>query len=118
MFLDRGGYKVVPEMTMKRPPEPGQKPEMIALMEGAEVKSEDSGNLNHWNNFLSCVRTRQRPISDIEICNRSTATCLLGNVALRSRMQLDFDPETWTVKQAEARPLLHREYRAPWKLEV
>ena len=88
MFLDRGGYKIVPEMRLKHPPEPGQKPEMEPMMAEAEVHSEDSGNPNHWANFLECVKTRQKPISDIEVCNRSTATCLLGNVALRSKLRL------------------------------
>ena len=118
MFLDRGGYRVVPEVSVKRPTERGGKTEITPLMEAVEVKSEDGGNLNHWANFLSCVKTRQRPISDIEVCNRSTATCLLGNVALRSKLQLDFNPKTWTVEQAAAKPFLHREYRKPWKLEV
>jgi predicted dehydrogenase len=107
MFLDRGGYKVVPEK-MKGTP----------LMAEAEGKAGDSGNANHWANFLDCVKTRQKPISDIEVCNRSTATCLLGNVAYRSKLKLDFDQASWTTKQTDAQPLLHREYRKPWKLEV
>jgi hypothetical protein len=82
------------------------------------VKSSSSGNLNHWANFLECVRTRQRPASDIEKCFRSTSTCLLGNVALRSRMRLDWDEKESTVAQEAARSYLTREYRAPWKLTV
>ena len=118
MFLDRSGYKVVPEMTMARPPEQGQRPEMTPLMAEAEVKSEDSGNANHWANFMECVKTRQKPMSDIEACNRSTATCLLGNVALRSKLRLTFDQQKWTTDQAAAHSYLKREYRKPWKLEV
>jgi hypothetical protein len=48
----------------------------------------------------------------------STTTCLLGNVALRSKLRLDFDPQKWTVAQAEAKKYLTREYRKPWKLVV
>ncbi|MBV8819058.1 MAG: Gfo/Idh/MocA family oxidoreductase [Acidobacteriaceae bacterium] len=118
MFVDRGGYQIVPERAMTRPPEPGQRPEFTPLMEPSEMKAEDSGNLNHWANFLECVKTRQKPISDIEICNRSTATCLLGNVALRSKLRLTFDQQKWTTEQAGAHPFLKREYRKPWKLEV
>ena len=71
-------------------------------MEEAEEKSVDSGNLNHRANFLQCIRTREKPISDIEVCQRSTTTCLLGNVALRSKLKLDWDAERWTTQRADA----------------
>ena len=57
-------------------------------------------------------------ISDIEKCFRSTCTCLLGNVALRSKMRLDWDEREMAVSQAAAQGYLSREYRAPWKLVV
>jgi predicted dehydrogenase len=117
MFLDRNGYRIVPEMRAK-PTVEGQRPEMEPLMAEADEKSTDSGNLNHWTNFLECVRTRQKPQSDIETCQRSTTTCLLGNVAYRSRLSLDWDAQKWTTQQSEARKLLTREYRKPWKLVV
>jgi predicted dehydrogenase len=103
LYLDREGYRAIPE---------GKG--------GAEtqVSSTSSGNANHWANFLECVRTRQRPASDIEKCFRSTATCLLGNVALRSRERLDWDDRELSVAQGAARGYLTREYRAPWKLVV
>jgi hypothetical protein len=72
----------------------------------------------HWANFLECVKTRQKPISDIEIGHRSTTTALLGNVALRSKLRIDWDSKTETTAQNAARKYLHREYRKPWKLEV
>ena len=103
LYVDRESYIVVPEGRG------GSR---------KEVKSTSSGNLNHWANFLECVRTRERPASDIEKCFRSTSTCLLGNVALRSRMRLDWDEREMTVTQSEAREYLTRAYRAPWKLEV
>jgi predicted dehydrogenase len=119
MFLDRGGYKILPEVRFKRPPEGASgMPVREPMMAEADVKSSDSGNAAHWANFLECVRTRQKPISDIETCQRSTTTCLLGNVAYRSKLKLDWDAKKWTTQQAEARKYLTREYRKPWKLEV
>jgi predicted dehydrogenase len=103
LFVDRREYRLIPEKTGAEP---------------VVEKAESSGNLRHWANFLECVRTREKPISDIEKCFRSTATCLLGNVALRSKVRLDWDASTLTVKQPEARPHLRREYRNPWKLVV
>jgi len=102
LFVDRSQYRLVPE---------GKDEPVIE-------KSESSGNARHWANFLECVKTREKPASDIERCFRSTATCLLGNIALRSKVRVDWDAAGLTVKQPEARPLLKREYRKPWKLVV
>lgn len=104
MFLDRGGYKIIPEKG--------------STLEASEMKSTSGGNREHWANFLDCVKTRQKPTSDIEKCQHSTTTCLLGNVALRSKLRLDFDAQKWTVAQSEAKKYLTREYRKPWKLVV
>ena len=82
------------------------------------VKSSNNHNMAHWANFLECVKTRQKPAADIEICQRSTTTCLLANVSLRSKMRVDWDEKNWTVKQSEARKFLSREERKPWKLTV
>jgi predicted dehydrogenase len=104
LFVDRSRYDVYPEKD--------------STLEEATVKSGNNSNMAHWANFLDCVKTRQRPISDIEIGHRSTTTALLGNVALRSKLRIDWDEKTETTAQAAARQYLHREYRAPWKLEV
>ncbi len=104
LFVDRSDYRIVPERGS-------------ALAEET-VKQSNNSNMAHWANFLQCVRTRQRPISDIEVCQRSTTTCLLGNVALRSKLRVDWDAQRWTTVQAEARRYLSRKDRSPWKLSV
>ena len=75
-------------------------------------------NVPHWRNFEECLRTRQKPISDIETCVRSSATCILANLALRHGATLDWDDKAFTVKQHEIKPFLKAKYRSPWKLEV
>jgi hypothetical protein len=104
LFVDRSEYRVIPEQGSD--------------LEEKTVKASSSGNREHWANFLECIRTRQKPTSDIELCQRSTTTCLLGNVALRSKLRLDFDAQKFTVAQVEAKKYLTREYRKPWKLTV
>jgi predicted dehydrogenase len=104
LFVDRSEYRVAPERNS-------------ALAE-ATVKQSNNSNMAHWANFLECVRTRQRPISDIEVCQRSTTTCLLGNVALRSKLRIDWDAQRWTTVQSEARRFLSRKDRSPWKISV
>jgi predicted dehydrogenase len=108
MFIDRQQY----EIHRERGPNDKSQPEPVI------VKSSNSSNLAHWANFLECVKSRKRPISDIEICQRSTTTCLLANVSLRSNMRVDWDEAHWTVKQSEAKKYLSRPERKPWKLVV
>ena len=75
-------------------------------------------NVPHWKNWVECIRTRQKPVAEIETCVRTTVTCLLANIALRFNLRLDWDDKTFTVLQPEARQYLKAVYRAPWKLEV
>jgi predicted dehydrogenase len=105
MFLDRGGYQIVPEKG-------------VAGLEAIEVKSTGGGNREHWENFFQCIRSREKPTSDIEKCFRSTSTCLLGNIALRSKLRLDWDAEKLTIAQPEGRKYMSREERKPWKIVV
>lgn len=111
LFVDRSGFQLIPEK--------GQggsqgKP----LTEKAGMKNVPGSHFDHVANFLECVRTRQRPISDIEIGMDSTTTCLLGNVAFRTGERLEWDPRRrqLTRGSAAARALLQARYRAPWKL--
>ncbi len=87
-------------------------------LEPMEMKRVADPHPLHWVNFLECVRTRQKPNSDIETCRRSSAACILGNLSLRQKTRLDWDEENRTVRQSEARATLQREYRQPWKLSV
>jgi predicted dehydrogenase len=103
LFIDRSMYQMFPE---KRGAEP------------VTVKSSNNHNMAHWANFLDCVKTRQKPAADIGICQRSTTTCLLANVSLRSKVRVDWDEAKWTTKQTEARKFLSREERKPWKIVV
>jgi predicted dehydrogenase len=75
-------------------------------------------NIPHWLNFLDCMRTREKPISDIENCVRSSVTCILANLSMRFRSRIDWDEKNWTVSQGDIRPHLKANYRRPWKLEV
>jgi predicted dehydrogenase len=75
-------------------------------------------NVPHCANFLECIKTRQKPISDIETCVRSTFVCLLTNISMRFQTRLDWDDKNQTVLQEEAKKYLRLDYRKPWKLEV
>jgi predicted dehydrogenase len=104
LFVDRSGYQVVPERG--------------STLEAVEVKATGGGNKDHWANFIECMHTRARPTSDIEKCFRSTTTCLLGNIAIRSKMRLDWDVDQQTIVQEDGRKWMSRPERAPWKIVV
>ncbi len=105
LMVNRGGYWIFPN-------EKGKEPVAETSKELSEM------NVHHWNNFLECLRSRQKPISDIETCVRTTTSCLLANIALRHGMTLDWDDKAFTVKQHDAKQYLKAKYRSPWKLEV
>ena len=72
---------------------------------------------NHHDNFLQCVRTRQRPITDMEIGKRSITVCHLGNIACELRRPLKWDPHIERFAgDGQANRMLSRPYRTPWHL--
>jgi predicted dehydrogenase len=131
LFVDRGGFELVPETGGRtdapRPPviaeqdEPPKAWERTwsansARIQGVRGPTSDQ-NLSHIRNFLDCMRSRQRPISDVELAHRSTAMCMLGNISYRTGHKITWDTaREECVGDAEANALLGREYRAPWKL--
>jgi predicted dehydrogenase len=69
----------------------------------------------HMKNLLACRETRAKPVADIEQGHISSASCILGNLALKLGRELKWDAATQTViGDAEANALLKRPYRAPW----
>jgi predicted dehydrogenase len=104
LYVSRASVEVTPERNSDLPAQ--------------EFRPSKSMNEAHWSNFIECIRSRQKPVSDVETCFKSTAACLLGNVSYRGALRVDWDDSRQTVVQNEARPYLAYQYRAPWKLEV
>jgi predicted dehydrogenase len=94
-------------------------PEGGRNVETRRVKNENRQGETHVRNFLDCVKSRRSPTSDIEIGHRSTTTCLLGNVALRSGRRIVWNAKTEKIEgDGAASKYLSREYRKPWKLTL
>ena len=104
LYVDRELYRVVPEKGSDLQP--------------SEMKRVTDPHPLHWVNFLACVRSRQKPNSEIETCYRSSAACILGNLSLRAKTRIDWNDSNQTTVQPEVRPFLQREYRSPWSLRL
>ena len=105
LFVYRGGI-------VANPPE---------LLKGVEIPKivNSQANTSHVNNFLDCVKSRKVPAADISIGHRSATVCHLGNIAVRTKKKIQWDPKTETiVGDPEASKWLTKEYRSPWKLEA
>ena len=71
----------------------------------------------HSEDFLNCIRTRQRPICDVEIGASSVTVCHLGNIAYWLGRPLKWNPaKREIIGDAEASRWLDRPKRAPWRL--
>ena len=72
---------------------------------------------NHCSDFLQCMRTRQKPICDVEIGCRSVTVCHLGNLAYWNHRRLKWDPATERfIGDEEANKWLDRDKRGGLKV--
>ncbi|MEZ6086537.1 MAG: Gfo/Idh/MocA family oxidoreductase [Pirellulaceae bacterium] len=81
--------------------------------------SGDSSEVPHVQNFIDCVRSRAKPVCDLEtVGHPASVLCHAGNIAARVGRLLTLDPENETfVGDDEANQLRGRQaYRKPWVL--
>ncbi len=72
---------------------------------------------DHYRNFLDCVKSREEPIEPVEVGHRTASICHAGNMAMRLKRKLQWDPENETfVNDDEANQMLRRPYRKPWRI--
>ncbi len=71
----------------------------------------------HVRNFLDCIKSRAKCNCDVLTGHLSTAATLIGNIALKTKSYLEWDPkaERFTNNEAANR-YLHYRYRSPYKL--
>jgi predicted dehydrogenase len=76
------------------------------------------GKNSHWQNFIDCIKSREKPRADIESLAKTTTICHLGNVAWQAQTTVKWDANTQDVANRDARraTAYEREYRRPWKL--
>jgi len=104
LHIDRGHLSSDPESIVKDPL--GDKEVHLARSPG------------HHRNWLDCVRSRKRPVADVEIGARSVTIPILGNLAYWHRRGFKCDPAKWRFAGDEEanRNYLDRERRKGWEL--
>ena len=112
LLVNRYGYEIRPNPPRRLPagmtPPPNMPPQQppIEAKKDMDPKgmSEDpnskfgSATVRHTRNFLDCVKSRQRPVCDIEVGFNSSLPCLLANLSIRSGKTYTWDPNTKTAK--------------------
>ena len=92
-------------------------PENIAKLKLGASNTHLYVSVNHHQNFLDCVKSRKRPVADVEIGHRSATVCHLGNIALRLGRRIQWDPSAeQIVGDDQAAAMLSRPYRSPWTI--
>ncbi len=89
---------------------------------GGQVLGQGEGDSHegpHVQNFIDCVKSRQKPYCDLEtVGHPASVLCHAGNIAARVGRTLKLDPASETfIGDDEANALRTRsEYRKPWIL--
>jgi predicted dehydrogenase len=103
VFVNRGYLRTDPEGLEKEPIGPDE----IHLYESP----------GHQQDWINCIKTRKRPITDVEIGASSVIVCHLGNIAYRLQRPLQWDPDKQQfLNDDEATRLMARPMRGPWRV--
>lgn len=86
IHVDRGRIVPVPENLFERP---------IASLEEDPDALHLPRHVNHVENWLDCIHSRERPICDVEVGARTAALCHLVNLAYELRRPLRWDWRSW-----------------------
>jgi predicted dehydrogenase len=103
LVVDRGGWEVIPE---------NDKMERIPVQKGGGNDLE-----HHVKNFLECIKTREKPNSDVAIAANTARVAHMGNIAFKTGRKIYWDKsKNEFVNDSEANELIKASYRNPWKL--
>jgi predicted dehydrogenase len=82
-----------------------------------ELHEPDQQNIRElFANFLSAIKSGERPVCDIEVGHRSTNMSLLAMLSMKLGRSLRWDGERQVIlDDDEANRLLVRKYRKPWE---
>ena len=71
--------------------------------------------MNHWRNYLDCIKSRRPCVSDAEMMHRSMTTVHAANICMWLKRDVKFDPvKEEFLNDDEANRLRSRAQREPW----
>lgn len=74
---------------------------------------------DHMGNFFACVKSRETPVSPVEIQHRTVTACHLANLAVRLKRKITWDPKTEEmIGDDEANSWQKRTQRAPYTIDA
>jgi predicted dehydrogenase len=128
MTISRSGFEVFPDMKIdpmnaipvfKGHPAGGPvRSETKPVPWTEALKAPGSGDEQfdlHVRNFIDCIKSRKRPIADVEGGHEVTTACHLANISLRTGRKIRWDPEREEIiGDRDASAYLERPYRKPW----
>jgi hypothetical protein len=96
-------------------PEPPPSPLVKAASQAPVATPPLNGG--HMQNWFDCIRTRSKPIADVETGHRSATVCHPGNIARWTGRRLHWDPIKEVFSgDTEANQYLDRVRRKPYEL--
>lgn len=105
IFVNRGMIVSEPDDILKQP------------IKSDEIHLFETPHHDHRQNWLDCIKTRQKPICDVEIGARSVTVCHLVNLTYWHNRKLNWDPQTWEFPgDAEANEWRDRKRREKYQL--
>ncbi|MDR1860144.1 MAG: Gfo/Idh/MocA family oxidoreductase [Bacteroidales bacterium] len=118
IFVTRGNYTA----SASDPVKAGQNQAALSASDPKILTSEIKDNeihlyksANQHGNWLDCIKSRQDPISPVEIGHRACSVCLITHIAMKLKRKLQWDPDKELfVNDDEANSLLSRPQRAPY----
>jgi predicted dehydrogenase len=82
-------------------------------LEASEIHLYKS--VNHHQDWLDCIKSRNKPICDVEIGHRTATMCNIGNIAYELKRPLKWNPKKEKFKKdKEANSMLARKMREPY----
>jgi predicted dehydrogenase len=91
LWVHRAGYQVRPAQPRRVAGEEPPPPIQTKIVRFKENYQDDPDTIAHARNFLDCVKSREKPVTDIEIGFNSTLPCLLGILAIRQERSIRWE---------------------------
>jgi len=121
LFVNRGTLSGKPVEDLKKNPlsrnafhlyphDNHDRPERVGKLESI---------VNHMGNFFDCIRSGNKPISDVESQHRSATTCHLGNLSIRLGRELRWNSDREAfIDDPQADAWLSRQQRAGYEIKA